>query len=61
MIYKLCYLAATVNKAVVFACVCADFEDKRRENFSKGQAELERRRKALLDAQRRETEERQRR
>ena len=37
------------------------FEDKRRENFEKGQAELERRRKALLDAQRRETEERLRR
>ncbi|KAK3893529.1 hypothetical protein Pcinc_002655 [Petrolisthes cinctipes] len=37
------------------------FEDKRRENFEKGQAELERRRKALLDAQRRETEERMRR
>ncbi|XP_068201300.1 intersectin-1-like [Palaemon carinicauda] len=34
------------------------FEDRRRENFEKGQAELERRRKALLDAQRRETEER---
>ncbi|XP_064117346.1 intersectin-1-like isoform X7 [Macrobrachium nipponense] len=37
------------------------FEDRRRENFEKGQAELERRRKALLDAQRRETEERLRR
>ncbi|RXG67148.1 Intersectin-1 [Armadillidium vulgare] len=37
------------------------FEDKRRENYEKGQAEIERRRKVLLDAQRRETEERLRR
>lgn len=36
------------------------FEDKRKENFEKGQAELERRRKALLDQQRKEAEERER-
>lgn len=36
------------------------FEDKRKENFEKGQAELERRRKALLDQQKKEAEERER-
>ncbi|KAG8238924.1 hypothetical protein J437_LFUL000761 [Ladona fulva] len=36
------------------------FEDKRKENFEKGQAELERRRKALLEIQRKEHEERER-
>nr|CAD7455482.1 unnamed protein product [Timema tahoe] len=36
------------------------FEDKRKENFDKGQAELERRRKALLEIQRKEQEERER-
>ncbi|XP_049819968.1 intersectin-1 isoform X3 [Aethina tumida] len=36
------------------------FEDKRKENFEKGQAELERRRKTLLDQQRKEAEERER-
>ncbi|KAK7791370.1 hypothetical protein R5R35_007909 [Gryllus longicercus] len=36
------------------------FEDKRKENFEKGQAELERRRKALLEIQRKEQEERDR-
>ncbi|XP_045464724.1 intersectin-1 isoform X2 [Harmonia axyridis] len=36
------------------------FEDKRKENFEKGQAELERRRKQLLDQQRKEAEERER-
>lgn len=36
------------------------FEDKRKENFDKGQAELERRRKALLEVQRKEQEERER-
>ncbi|KAF6206524.1 hypothetical protein GE061_017758 [Apolygus lucorum] len=36
------------------------FEDKRKENFDKGQAELDRRRKALLEIQRKEQEERQR-
>lgn len=38
----------------------ATFEDKRRENFEKGQAELERRRLALLESQRKEQEERER-
>ena len=33
------------------------FEDKRRENFSKGQAELDRRRQSLIDQQKREEEE----
>ncbi|XP_046617451.1 intersectin-1 isoform X4 [Neodiprion virginianus] len=36
------------------------FENKRKENFEKGQAELERRRKALLEIQRKEQEERDR-
>ncbi|XP_063699833.1 intersectin-2 [Culicoides brevitarsis] len=36
------------------------FEDKRKENFDKGQAELDRRRKLIEDAQRKELEERQR-
>ncbi|XP_065583401.1 intersectin-1-like isoform X3 [Artemia franciscana] len=36
------------------------FEDRRKENFDRGQAELERRRKALEDAQKREREERER-
>ena len=38
----------------------ATFEDKRRENFEKGQAELERRRLALQESQRKEQEERER-
>lgn len=38
----------------------ASFEDKRKLNFDKGQAELERRRKVLEDAQKREREERER-
>ena len=33
------------------------FEDKRRENFNKGQAELERRRQSLIDQQKKEEEE----
>jgi hypothetical protein len=40
--------------------VTVTFEDKRKENFEKGQAELERRRKALLEIQRKEQEERER-
>lgn len=36
------------------------FEDKRKENYEKGQAELERRRKALEEIQKREREERER-
>ncbi|XP_065226196.1 intersectin-2 isoform X2 [Planococcus citri] len=38
----------------------ANFEDKRKENFEKGQAELERRRLALLEIQRQEKENRER-
>ncbi|XP_023246440.1 intersectin-1 isoform X2 [Copidosoma floridanum] len=38
----------------------SSFEDKRKENFDKGQAELERRRKTLLEIQRKEQEERER-
>ena len=34
------------------------FEDKRRENFNKGQAELERRRQSLAEEQKRAEEER---
>lgn len=36
------------------------FEDKRKENFDRGQAELERRRKVLQDTQRKEQDERER-
>jgi len=36
------------------------FEDKRKENYDKGQAELDRRRKVILDMEAREREERQR-
>lgn len=36
------------------------FEDKRKENYDKGQAELDRRRRVLEDAQRKEQEERER-
>ena len=36
--------------------LAATFEDKRKENFDKGQAELERRRQLLLDQQRKENE-----
>jgi len=36
------------------------FEDKRRENFNKGQAELERRRQSLIDQQKKEEEDRKR-
>ncbi|CAO1412704.1 unnamed protein product [Diamesa tonsa] len=36
------------------------FEDKRKENFDKGQAELERRRKVLADIQKKEQDERER-
>lgn len=38
----------------------ATFEDKRRENFEKGQAELERRRQIILEQQKREQQERER-
>ncbi|KAL7034026.1 hypothetical protein ACKWTF_007823 [Chironomus riparius] len=38
----------------------SSFEDKRKENYDKGQAELERRRKALADMQKKEQEERER-
>lgn len=40
--------------------ISASFEDKRKENFDKGQAELERRRKVLADIQRKEQDERER-
>lgn len=38
----------------------SSFEDKRKENYDKGQAELDRRRKALMDIQKKEQEERER-
>lgn len=38
----------------------ASFEDKRKENFDRGQAVLDRKRQALVDQQRREQEERER-
>lgn len=45
----------TAGKLNDFICAStASFEDKRKENFDKGQAELERRRKALMDIQKKE-------
>lgn len=38
----------------------ASFEDKRKENYDKGQAELERRRRQLADIQKKEQDERDR-
>lgn len=38
----------------------SSFEDKRKENYDKGQAELDRRRKTLMDIQKKEQEERER-
>ncbi|XP_065348598.1 intersectin-2 isoform X1 [Cloeon dipterum] len=38
----------------------SSFEDKRKKNYEKGQAELERRRRALLEVQKKEQEERER-
>lgn len=38
----------------------ATFEDRRRENFEKGQAELERRRQIIVEQQKREQQERER-
>jgi hypothetical protein len=38
----------------------ASFEDKRKENYDKGQAELDRRRKAMAELQKKEQEERER-
>lgn len=46
--------------ALFVAFLLASFEDKRKENYDKGQAELERRRKALADIQKKEIEERER-
>lgn len=38
----------------------ASFDEKRKKNYDKGQAELERRRRALLEVQKKEQEERER-
>ncbi|XP_046999743.1 intersectin-1 [Schistocerca americana] len=51
---------ASENKDAAASISTVTFEDKRKENFEKGQAELERRRKALLEIQRKEQEERER-
>jgi len=42
----------------MFLFTIATFEDKRKENFERGQAELERRREMLRDLQRKEMEDR---
>lgn len=39
-------------------CILVTFEDRRKENFDKGQAELERRREMLRAQQQKEAEER---
>ncbi len=63
-----CYAASCAQRwdefcfsitTILFVPVAA-FEDKRKENYEKGQAELERRRKALLEIQKQEREERER-
>jgi len=46
-----------VSKSSNKAIKVVTFEDRRQENFTKGQAELERRRAALRDQQQREKEE----
>lgn len=53
-------VAPTIDNISEEAAKVATFEDKRRENFEKGQAELDRRRQALQEAQKREREERER-
>lgn len=55
---KISFCAKRNEKKIIF--LQTSFEDKRKENFEKGQAELERRRKALLEIQRKEQEERER-
>lgn len=44
----------------LFFFILASFEDKRKENYEKGKAELDRRRKLIEDQQRKEREERER-
>jgi len=53
--------ASTPGSVVGGSSAAGDsFEDKRRENFNKGQQELDRRRQSLIDQQKREEEERKR-
>ncbi|XP_062545654.1 intersectin-1 isoform X3 [Armigeres subalbatus] len=52
--------AAVVDADPMSGLPQSSFEDKRKENFDKGQAELDRRRKALMDIQKKEQEERER-
>lgn len=54
------YLTCTQQDQKNLSLPQTSFEDKRKENFEKGQAELERRRKALLEVQRKEQDERER-
>lgn len=58
--YKNIFSAKTNGRKKKDVFLQTSFEDKRKENFEKGQAELERRRKALLEIQRKEQEERER-
>ncbi|OQV19214.1 Intersectin-2 [Hypsibius exemplaris] len=53
--------AAGAVSQEVFDMTPASFEDKRKENFDKGNAELERRRQAIQEMQRQEREEREKR
>lgn len=55
--YSQCFKS---TEALFLVFISASFEDKRKENYDKGQAELERRRKALADIQKKEIEERER-
>ncbi|CAG9763141.1 unnamed protein product [Ceutorhynchus assimilis] len=49
--------AVPVDQDPASTLLQSSFEDKRKENYEKGQAELERRRKTLMDQQRKEREE----
>ncbi|XP_054165582.1 intersectin-1-like isoform X2 [Oppia nitens] len=53
-------VAPTVDDILEESKFVTSFEDKRRENFEKGQQELDRRRQALMEQQKREQEDRER-
>lgn len=62
-LFRVNSLCTAYTGLLVLSILCrflATFEDKRKENFDKGQAELERRRRMLQEQQQREMEERQR-
>lgn len=54
------FFSVETTNGTKYCHIVASFEDKRKENFDKGQAELDRRRKLLQEQQRKEKEERER-